>query len=84
MSALRKRGRAEVDRIFTRLNHVTPKLDICEAFLFIMEQLTSSLAPPRSSSKSSVASSSQQVAGSVAKRCAFSEFVRRVLTYILD
>ncbi|KDR81378.1 hypothetical protein GALMADRAFT_59108 [Galerina marginata CBS 339.88] len=33
-----------------------------------MEQLTSSLAPPRASSKSNVASSSQQVAGSVAKR----------------
>ncbi|KAJ3508198.1 hypothetical protein NLJ89_g5887 [Agrocybe chaxingu] len=33
-----------------------------------MEQLTSSLAPPRSAPKSNVASSSQQVAGSVAKR----------------
>ncbi|KIM49004.1 hypothetical protein M413DRAFT_92792 [Hebeloma cylindrosporum] len=33
-----------------------------------MEQLTSSLAPPRASPKSNVASSSQQVAGSVAKR----------------
>ena len=40
----------------------------------IMEQLTSSLAPPRSSPKSSVASSTQQVAGSVAKRCVFSVF----------
>jgi len=33
-----------------------------------MEQLTSSLVPPRAPSKSNVASSSQQVAGSVAKR----------------
>ncbi|KAF9475673.1 hypothetical protein BDN70DRAFT_883442 [Pholiota conissans] len=33
-----------------------------------MEQVTSSLAPPRASPKANVASSSQQVAGSVAKR----------------
>jgi len=33
-----------------------------------MEQLTSSLAPPRAPQKSSVAGSTQQVAGSVAKR----------------
>ncbi|KAF8163075.1 ubiquitin-conjugating enzyme/RWD-like protein [Crassisporium funariophilum] len=33
-----------------------------------MEQLTSSLAPPRASPKSNVASSSQQASGSVAKR----------------
>ncbi|KAF9052775.1 ubiquitin-conjugating enzyme/RWD-like protein [Panaeolus papilionaceus] len=33
-----------------------------------MEQVTSSIVPPRASSKSNVASSTQQVAGSVAKR----------------
>jgi hypothetical protein len=41
----------------------------------IMEQLTSSLAPPRASPKSNVASSSQQVAGSVAKRYVLSVFL---------
>src|SRR5882757_5095326 len=41
-----------------------------------MEQLTSSLAPPRAPPKSNVASSSQQVAGSVAKRYFLAVFLQ--------
>jgi hypothetical protein len=68
-----------VDKTFTRLHHVTLSLDIYQSIYslpYIMEQLTSSLAPPRASPKSNVASSSQQVAGSVAKRYFFSVFLQ--------
>ena len=49
-------------------------------FIYMMEQLTSSLVPPRASSKSNVASSGQQVAGSVAKRYVFLCLPGRILT----
>ena len=48
---------------------LSPRPVPCPVIPHLMDQLTSSLAPPRSMPKSAVADSPQDVAGSVTKRC---------------